>query len=146
MPIGPGNMDLSSLPLFSAISRKMSWLTARQGVLAQNVANVDTPGFKGSDLRPLDFSNELKSFAAGAGGARLRPAVTSPLDVAATRPQDNLTPFPLPTTSDHEINGNTVSLEDQMMQVSETASDYQLVSSLYTMQVGMMKTALDKGS
>lgn len=143
-------MDLSSLPLFSAITRKMSWLTARQSVLAQNVANVDTPGFKGADLRPLDFGNELKSFAAGPGGGHLKPTITSPLDIAATRPQDNLTPItePItePGTSDREINGNTVSLEDQMMQVSETASDYQLMSNLYKKQVGMIMTALDKGA
>lgn len=139
-------MDLTSLPLFSAITRKMSWLTARQNVLAQNVANVDTPGFKGQDLRPLDFSNELKSFAAGTANAHLKAAVTSPLDIAATRPQDNLSPIPEPGTSDREINGNTVSVEDQMMQVSETASDYQLMSNLYKKQVNMFLTALDKGA
>ena len=139
-------MDLTSLPLFSAITRKMSWLTARQNVLAQNVANVDTPGFKGQDLRPLDFSKELKSFAAGTANTHLMAAVTSPVDIAATRPQDNLTPIVEPGTSDREINGNTVSVEDQMMQVSETASDYQLMSNLYKKQVNMFLTALDKGA
>lgn len=140
-------MDLSSLPLFSAITRKMSWLTARQSVLAENVANADTGGYKAEDLRPLDFSNELKSVAAGhSPGGHLKPTVTSPLDIAATRPQDNLAPIPQPGNSEREINGNSVSLEDQMMQVSETASDYQLMSNLYKKQVGMIMAALDKGA
>lgn len=140
-------MDLDSLPLFSAITRKMSWLTARQRVLADNVANVDTPGFKASDLRPLDFSAELKSVAAGnTGFPRVTPTITSPLDIAATTPPDAFAPVPDQTADDREINGNSVSLEDQMMEVSETASDYQLMSNLYKKQVSLMADALDKGS
>ena len=147
IPAGLGNMDLDSMPLFSALARKMSWLTARQQVLAENVANVDTPGFKASDLRPLDFSAELKSAAAGnTGGPQLAPVVTSPLDIAASVPPDVFATIPDPASDDREINGNTVSLEDQMMEVSETASDYQLMSNLYKKQVGMMTDALDKGS
>jgi len=142
-----GNMDLNSLPLFSALTRKMSWLTARQAVLAENVANVDTPGFKASDLRPLDFSAELKSVAAGNSSfPQLTPTITSPLDIAASTPPDAFATVQDNNTDDREINGNSVSVEDQMMQVSETASDYQLMSNLYKKQVGMMTEALDKGS
>ena len=36
-------MDLSSLNLFSMLGKRMSWLGARQEVLAHNIANSDTP-------------------------------------------------------------------------------------------------------
>lgn len=140
-------MDLASLPLFSALTRKMGWDTARQEVLAQNVANVDTPEYRASDIRPLDFSAELRSSAAGAGSMpELAQAVTSPLDIGFTGQGDTYDATPDNTVNDREINGNTVSLEDQLMQVSETASDYQLMTNLYKKQVNLFTDALDKGA
>jgi flagellar basal-body rod protein FlgB len=52
-------MDLNGIPLFSLISGRMSWLSARQSVLAENVANGDTPNYVARDLKPLDFQNML---------------------------------------------------------------------------------------
>ena len=48
-------MDLRQIPLFSMITRQMDWLTTRQKVLAQNVANADTPNYQAKDIAPLDF-------------------------------------------------------------------------------------------
>ena len=39
-------MDLRNIPIFGAISRRMAGLNERQQVLAQNIANSDTPGYK----------------------------------------------------------------------------------------------------
>ena len=52
-------MDLNGIPLFSLISGRMSWLSARQSVLAENVANGDTPNYVARDLKPLDFQNMI---------------------------------------------------------------------------------------
>ena len=52
-------MDLSQVPLFAALSKRMAWLTERQSVLAQNVANGDTPGYVAQDLPAPDFSKYL---------------------------------------------------------------------------------------
>jgi flagellar basal-body rod protein FlgB len=133
-------MDLANLPLFSAIQRKMNWLTSRQKVLAENVANVDTPQYKAADLRPLDFRNEL----AQAEG-RLQPVATDPRHMSGTIPASEGQAQPLATQEERDINGNTVSLEDEMMKVSETAADYQLMTSLYKKQIGMLKEALGRG-
>ena len=38
----------------------MAWLDRRQGVLAQNIANADTPGYRPQDLKAFD-SNALNS-------------------------------------------------------------------------------------
>ena len=37
-------MDLNGIPLFSMISHRMTWLSSRQSVLSENVANASTPG------------------------------------------------------------------------------------------------------
>lgn len=40
--------------LFEFAARQASWLSARQSVVATNVANADTPGFKAKDVVPFE--------------------------------------------------------------------------------------------
>jgi len=67
-------MDLNGIPLFSLISGRMSWLSARQSVLAENVANGDTPNYAARDIKPLDFQTIL----AGQGMGSTKLAITMP--------------------------------------------------------------------
>ena len=53
--ISVGIMDLSKIPLFTMLTERMAWLNKRQAVLAQNIANADTPGYKPKDPAPVDF-------------------------------------------------------------------------------------------
>jgi|SRR5580658_2970505 flagellar basal-body rod protein FlgB len=133
-------MDLANLPLFSAITRKMSWLTSRQRVLAENVANVDTPQYKAADLRPLDFRNELAQLQ-----GKLQPKATDPNHLSGTIPASSAEEQTVAEPVERDINGNTVSIEDEMMKVSDTMADYQLMTSLYKKQIGMLKQALGRG-
>ena len=48
-------MSLSSMSIFAMAQSKMSWLGQRQTVLAQNIANADTPSYRAKDLEALDF-------------------------------------------------------------------------------------------
>ena len=50
-------MDFSSIPLFSILKTKMTYLSERQAILAQNVANADTPGYMARDIK---FDDALK--------------------------------------------------------------------------------------
>ncbi|RYG11762.1 MAG: flagellar biosynthesis protein FlgB, partial [Caulobacteraceae bacterium] len=43
-------MGFTDLPLLGQIKGRLSWLDERQRVIAQNVANADTPGYVGRDL------------------------------------------------------------------------------------------------
>jgi flagellar basal-body rod protein FlgB len=133
-------MDLADLPLFSAITRKMSWLTGRQRVLAENVANVDTPHYKAADLRPLDFRHELAQIR-----GKLQPVATDSKHLSGTVPASANQEAPLANPIERDISGNTVSIEEEMMKVSDTMADYQLMTSLYKKQIGMIKAALGRG-
>src|ERR1700733_12215607 len=53
-------MGSSSPSLIDIIVQKMAYLNQRQSVLAENVANVDTPGYKARDLAPLTFDGAMK--------------------------------------------------------------------------------------
>ena len=131
------------MPLLAALSKKISWLTARQKVVTENVANADTPGFKASDLRPLDFRKELAEVT-HSSTPKLAPTTTDPRHLVGTEAAARLDPVVEKTTTDRDINGNTVSLEDEMMKVSDTASDYQLMTNLYKKQVALIKTAIGR--
>ena len=39
-------MSIGDSAIFGMMSDKMSWLSQRQRVLSQNIANADTPNFK----------------------------------------------------------------------------------------------------
>lgn len=133
-------MDLRSLPLFQMMTRRLSWLGARQQVLAENIANSNTPGYKPHDLKPLDF----RSMAEGHMGP-LAPAMTNPAHLASLAPTaapDRVEKdrHPIETT----LSGNAVNLEDQLMKANQTATDYELTTNLYRKQLQMIKDALGR--
>ena len=76
-------MSLPEIPLLGILRERMSWLSARQNVLSQNVANADTPGYSAVDLKPVDFEKVLQQStqpAAFQGGL----VVTDPHHIATT--------------------------------------------------------------
>lgn len=134
-------MDLNKLTLFGLVKGQMNWLARRQEVLAQNVANADTPKYKPRDLKPFNFQNMLKSQK-----TQLNTVTTSPMHMTGaqrkTSPfadEENRTPYE--TAPD----GNAVVLEEQMGKIGETQMQYQLTNELYRKHIGMIKIALGKG-
>lgn len=130
-------MDFSKLPLFSAMNKRMLWLGHRHQVLAQNVANADTPGYAAQDLKEPTFRALI-----GAGG-RVTMAATAPGHIGGSdsnKPKVEKAPDSERTTS-----GNSVVLEDQMMKVARTTMDFQLTTNLYRKHIAMIKTALGRG-
>src|ERR1700689_5562976 len=105
-------MNLPDIPLLSMLRERMSWLNQRQDVLTQNVTNADTPGFVAHDLKPLDFSQELKkpeSPAQTAGQLRLTDPRHIPIPTSAASFEDVEV-----RDSEATPNGNSVSLEQEM--------------------------------
>ena len=48
-------VDINKLALFGIVKKRMGWLSQRQKILSQNIANSDTPKYKARDLKKLDF-------------------------------------------------------------------------------------------
>lgn len=129
------------LNIFQAISRKMSWLGQRQSVLAENIANADTPDYTPQDMKSGPFASML--------ARSVKPVTT-----AATHPA-HMTGAPAndrPAESEEQRrryetapSGNSVVIEEQLVKVAETQMDYQLMSNLYRKHLGMIRTALGRG-
>lgn len=133
-------MNLSKLPLFSLISQRLGWLTERHKVLAENVANADTPNYKARDLKPVKFEAMM---AAASGAGRLQPAATADRHIAP-RGADAAKANAVRNNDETTLSGNSVSIEREMMKVAETATDYQLVTNLYRKQIGMIKAVIGR--
>jgi flagellar basal-body rod protein FlgB len=138
-------MNLSKLPLFSMISQRIGWLSERQKVLAENVANADTPNYKARDLKPLDFSAMASAAGAGAGGARLTPATTDQRHFDVRPGSASKNAAVKDPKAEATLSGNSVSIESEMMKVAETAMDYQLITNLYKKQIGLIKAVIGRG-
>ena len=131
-------MAITDLPLFAMLRTRMQWHQERQRVLAENVANADTPNFRPRDLAPLQFERvqparaslsldrtEATHIAAVDGGSdRFRSSRFGGYDVSPT--------------------GNAVNLEDEMIKVAANQMDFQAATTLYTRSLGLIKTAIGK--
>jgi flagellar basal-body rod protein FlgB len=134
-------MPISDLPLFSMLRTRMQWHQERQKVLAENVANADTPNFRTRDLKPLDFGSQVRAAGQGTGAVRL--ASTDPAHITGSAGNSA---FATGGNSKYDVKpaGNAVNLEDEMMKVAANQMDYQAAVSLYSRSMGLFRTALGK--
>lgn len=132
----------------SAIVKKMGWLNRKQQVIAENVANADTPGYVAKELKPQDFSSLLEQAPSGNGGDR-GPALarTNAKHMSAGGGNVEGGDQTVKATS-HEATptGNTVILEEQMIEMANTQMEYGLVVNLYRRQVGLLRASLGRGN
>jgi|TARA_R110002124_G_scaffold42793_6_gene131667 flagellar basal-body rod protein FlgB len=128
-------MGFSDLPLLDQIKGRLSWLDERQRVIAQNVANSDTPGFVGRDLKaPTDFATALRQ-----GGA-LQMTRTSANHIAPTATQSRFQTSAAPD-SETTLDGNTVVVEEQMLKMAESRMAYDAAISFYQKSMNMLRMA-----
>jgi len=134
-------MGFVQMPLLSALAEKMRWHQTRQSLLAENVANAETPGYRGKDLKAFDFAQQLKSVSM----AQVATVATNPSHfVAQSRSDGGFASEPEGFEVTPE--GNAVTLEDEMMKVTENQLDYQAATTLYTRSLRLIRTALGRSA
>ena len=131
-------MAISDLPIFSMLRTRMNWHQERQRLLAENVSNADTPGFRPRDLAPLDFGRQMQQ-----ASAQLQLALTSPTHLSSSAGTGRFA-SERPAKYDVRPAGNAVNLEDEMMKVAANQMDHQAAISLYSRSMGLLKTAIGK--
>ncbi|NDE90117.1 MAG: flagellar basal body rod protein FlgB [Alphaproteobacteria bacterium] len=136
--------------LFSLISEKMDYLTQRQGVIAQNIAQANTPNYKPKDI--IGFDEVLKKVHFGnsaTGSSNFHLATTNPNHVTGVVSGSNNSTFKTQKINDlYEVkpSGNAVVLEQQMSKLSDTTGQYMMMTTLYKKTLGLLKTALGRGT
>jgi len=135
-------MNLPDVPLLSLLKSRMTWLEARQNVLSQNVANADTPGYAAHDLKPMDFESLVKNASGGGFNTGLMTTDARHIAIAPSGPNG----FDSAAAPDIEANplGNSVSLEQEMIKVSDTQAQFQAATNLYSKAIQLMRTAIGR--
>ena len=131
-------MGANDSGLIALLTQKMSYLNQKQAVLAENVANVDTPGYKQLQIAPFSVGDAMRQ--ANIGMQVTDPRHIVPASMAGVNAKTSV-------SKDTEVSasGNSVDMEHQMMEISKTSIDYQTVTSLYHKMTGLFKIAI-KGS
>jgi flagellar basal-body rod protein FlgB len=101
------------------LERYMDLLSARQKLVASNIANADTPGYKTQDI---DFQGEFMSLLPGQAPQTIEP------DGLAQKPD-----------------GNNVSMDREARMLAENAIRFNLVSTLVIGQIKEIRSAIDEG-
>ena len=131
-------MDLTKLPLFETMRQRMTYLTARQGTLAENVANANTPGYKAQDVESPDFAAMAAGETTGMAPLNVTNAMHFATGIGDVNGGFRIAKMP---DSESTPNGNSVVLEDQMIKVADVQMDFSTVSQLYKKALGMIRLA-----
>lgn len=137
---------MSTLPnLMTGIGAEMKHLSERQRVIAQNLANSETPGFKAREVNAPDFSSLLD--LGGSTPHVGQPSVTITSGMAALgarQPKGSGNIVLDKDISETKPDGNNVTLEDQLLKMGQVQADFTAMTNLYRKQLSMLKTALGR--
>jgi flagellar basal-body rod protein FlgB len=122
--------------------RRLAWADRRQRVLAQNIANADTPAYRPRDITP--FARMIAE-AEGPPMARTQPAHLAPrhagppgsgAEAARTRIDRQI--------GELSPNGNGVALDEQALRVADTDTAHALAMGLHRKLTGLVRLALGR--
>jgi flagellar basal-body rod protein FlgB len=120
--------------LFDVASSYAQWLSLRQAAISSNVANANTPGYKGQDIEPFNKLLDAKVVSMAVTSPKHITTGTS-LRAQGTRKEDSW---------DVVHSGNSVSLEQEMLKAGDINRDYSLntaiVKSFHRMFLNSTKT------
>jgi len=125
-------MDPTRIALFDLADKRLAWVDRRQALLAQNIANADTPGWRARDLKPFD---------AALTQAGVTPVLTDPKHLPGTIAD---TSGVQTVAGQRAPDGNGVELDEQLSKVANTDATHELVTDLYTKYLSMFRTALGR--
>lgn len=128
-------MDLTRNGLIALAENRLAWLDTRQRILARNVANADTPGFRPSDAVPFQEVLGRRHSAAAMVTTDVHHMIAP--NASALVAQDR-------NVVERSRNGNAVSLDDEAVRIAETDQAHALAMGLHRKYLGLFRTALGR--
>ncbi len=128
-------MDLN-LNILRLASTLAAHSTARQAIVTENVAQADTPGYRARDIDA--FSETLAS------GSVFIPQVTRAGHMTFGADPRGFGSQELAAFGAETPNGNSVSLEDQMMRSAESRQTYDLALGVYQKTMDILRISIGR--
>jgi flagellar basal-body rod protein FlgB len=136
----------STAPLLEHV---VNFTEARHGVLAGNIANLDTPGYKTRDLSPQLFQEQLKDALeaqrSSPGQTSLGQTSIEQLSATGSRGKyEQLAKVDDSLTGMLRHDDNNASLEQQVTQISKNQAQHNLAINLMAQQFRLLRTAINE--
>ncbi len=132
-------MTAVNVPLLTLVKSKLSYLGARQRVLAENIANAPTPKYVPRDVAAPSFTSLMKTqTTAGLTRTNAQHMTGTPSSTAGGGRFKTMAAPDTETTLD----GNAVVLEEQMVKLSQTRAEFDLAVGIYQKTISLMRTSI----
>ena len=136
------NIDFLNDPTLSAMGHYMTRLSKRQQVVASNIANIDTPGYKTKEISFHATLGELMSAdAIPMRTSQPEHMALGELAFAPTEP-DVFEEQGLPARADN----NNVDIDKEMLKLGETSFGYSVMTQLLRVKFHTISTSIHEGS
>jgi flagellar basal-body rod protein FlgB len=135
----PG-IQLEDAPM-RALATALNGLATRQSVIANNLANIDTPGFKASEV---NFAQQLSDATQAGSGLQLVSTNPQHLSGTSTASSDAVE-ITLSNNSSERLDGNNVDSEQEMESLSETVLQYEAAARVVSLRMGMLRNVINGG-
>lgn len=128
---------MEPIQLFRLASQQAHWLSVRQDVVAGNIANVNTPGYKAMDVEP--FSSVLDK-----AGSGVRMAADNPAHFTEDPLRSSIKTIEGTEGVEMKPSGNDVSMAQELMKSGEVRREFQLNTGLVKAFHQMMMMTVSK--
>jgi len=112
--------------------------SSRQSVIAQNIANADTPGYKARDMSTFADSVRETAHMRASGS----PVRAGHIALDAGRATGDI--FESTTFGAESPNGNTVSLEDQLVRAADVKYQHDLALGIYAKSINILRAGMGR--
>ena len=119
----------------------LDFQSERHTILSTNVANVDTPGYKGHDLR---FADELKRAIGTEGTISLKKTDEKHLPVEMGKLKEVEPRLVTSNDSPPRLDGNTVDLDKEMTKLAENSLYYNVTAQIVSKKMRLLRTAISE--
>jgi flagellar basal-body rod protein FlgB len=127
---------MESIQLFNLASRQAEWLSVRQTVVAGNIANANTPGFRAKDVN---------AFNAVLQNTQLPMRSTNPLHFTESPTESYVVESEVNKGSATQLSGNSVELSEELMKQGSVKRDYDLNTAIVKSFHKMLLMTVRKG-
>jgi flagellar basal-body rod protein FlgB len=134
-------MDLGDIPIFAMLRSRMGYLSERQRVIAENVANADTPGYAPRDLKAFNFQAQVQAAGQASPSGMTMTHAGHMLPKGASKGLTTAVKPVKQSDSETTLDGNSVVLEEEMMKLTQARMDYDAAVGFYQKSLDMLKLA-----
>ena len=130
-----------NLKIFSMASALAQHGAARQSIVAENIANADTPGYRARDVASFAVAYDVGNSNGPAGLQATRPGhhFAGEAESYSAAPREVYRP------GAESPNGNNVSIENEIFAAAEASSDHQKALAVYRSALSVLRSSINAG-